>query len=271
MLCRKGKFGPIRVAQRNGVQMLLLNEQVQGAAFMEPGADIVDETLKGPGPIASSPYTYGWLLGGIEYPFGSGLMVGLGSGIGAVQLLYNFPDMDLTVVEIDPVMAEVALRSFPLLDYYINLGRLHIVLADASDYCSRLNDTFDIGFVDAYDGGSSFALLTEFLPAMQKHCKDFIINSIDGPLGENLYKLMQMFKHQPLKYAMRASIPEMANQMMPKANFVLTTIDLHWPSVDMFLPFADRTEPAADYGRLCWNMLTSNPLPLVLDATPASV
>lgn len=273
MLARRGMFGPIQIVQRHGVQALTLNGQTQGSSFLEPNSHIVDVTLpEGPGPISGSAYTYGWLLGGIEHPYGSALMIGLGSGAGAVQLLYNFPDMDLTIVEIDPVMAEVALRNYPLLDFYLNRGRLHIVIADATAYCSQLTETFNVGFVDAYDGTASFALLTPYLMEMRKHCRDIVLNVIDGVDGRYINRLIEQFSTdgEPLRYIMRATTPEYASYMMPKANFILTTIDISWPDVDAFEPFADRTEKSANYARQCWSLLVSNPVPVpTLEPTAA--
>lgn len=252
-------FGPLQVVKRDDVQALLLNGQVQGSAFLEPSAKVVDQSLSGPGPVASSPYTYGWLLAGVHQPYGSVLMIGLGSGIGAVQLLYNFPQLDVTVVEIDPVMAEVALRNFPLLDYYLDQGRLNIVLADANEYL-KTSDHFQVGMADGYDGGPSFKLIDSYMPKLCQHCDDVIINAIDSPVAQHLSSLVGMCKTagRPLRYAMRATPPEFATQQMPKANYVLTSLDLSFPDIDAFTPFANLTGNAADYGRLCWDMMVTS-------------
>lgn len=258
---RQGMFGPLQVVRRDDVQALLLNGQVQGSAFLEPSAKIVDQSLDGPGPVASSPYTYGWLLAGVHQPYGSAVMIGLGSGIGAVQLLYNFPQLDVTVVEIDPIMAEVALRNFPLLDYYLDQGRLNIVIADANEYL-KTADHFQVGMADGYDGGSSFKLIDSYIPKLCERCDDVIINAIDSPTAQHLTALVGVCaaSGRPITYAMKAIAPEAADCRMPKANYVLTSLDLALPDVDAFIPFANLQDDAAEYGRLCWNMMISGML-----------
>lgn len=261
MQVRRGMFGPIQIVRRDDIQALLLNGQVQGSAFLEPSAKTVDPSLDGPGPVSGSPYTYGWLLAGIQQPYGSGLMIGLGSGIGAVQLLYNFPQLDLTVVEIDPVMAEVALRNFPLLDHYLNLGRLNIVIADAEQYLTTA-DHFQIGLADAYDGGASFQLVTGYLAKLCQKCDDVIINVIDSPIAQHLAAVAAVCEEQghPIQYVMRATPPEVAVNAMPKANYILTSQALSLQDVDAFIPFANLTDAAAEYGRACWNSMVSGAL-----------
>jgi hypothetical protein len=260
MHVRKGMFGPIHVVKRDEVQALLLNSQVQGSAFLEPSAKIVDPRLDGPGPVASSPYTYGWLLAGVEQPYGSGVMIGLGSGVGAIQLLYNFPQFDLTVVEIDPVMAEVALRNFPLLEHYLDQGRLNIVIADANEYL-RTADHFQIGFADGYDGGASFQLVTSYLSKLCVKCDDVIINVIDDPLARHMAAVAEVCAEggHPIQYAMKAVPPEVT-QALPKANYILTSQALTLRNVDAFIPFANLTDPAAEYGRACWNSMIGSSL-----------
>lgn len=259
MHVRQGMFGPLQVVRRDTVQALLLNGQIQGSAFLEPSASIVDPALSGPGPVASSPYTYGWLLAGVHQPYGSALMVGLGSGIGAVQLLYNFPQLDITVVEIDPVMAEMALRNFPLLDHYLDQGRLNIVIADANEYL-KTADHFQIGLADGYDGGASFKLIDSYLPKLCERCDDVIINAIDSPVAQHLSDIVSLCKEagRPIRYASKAVPPELEGREMPKANYLLTSLDLSFQDVDAFVPFANLTDDAADYGRLCWDFITAH-------------
>lgn len=262
MQLRKGKFGTIQVVQRNGSQALLLNGQTQGSVFLDPPASVVDPSLTGAGPVSTCAYPYGWLLGGIANPFASALMIGLGSGAGAVQFLFNFPDADLTVVEIDPVMAEVALRAFPLLDYYINQGRLNIVLADAKTYCLAAPEKFDVGFADGYDGSTSFALITDYLPALQKCCNDVVLNVIDSAAAKHIAAIIDLFKANgpPIRYAMRATHPGLAHTSLPKANYILTTIDVSWQDADAFLPFASLTGENVDFAKACWSLMIAQPV-----------
>lgn len=257
-MIRQGLFGPIQVLEREGTRALLLNAQVQGACFLSPSAKDVGVEADGPGPIASSPYVAGWLLAGVHQPYGSGLMVGLGSGAGAVHLLHNFPHIDLTVVEIDPVMAEVALRSFPMLEHYLNTGRLDIVLADANEYLKR-NDRFDFGFADAYDGGESFELISGYLSRLCQVCNDVFINAIDSPDLSHIHKLVQTCHAagNPLVCMMKAVAPDHQHLSLPKANYILTSAELDPFAVDSFTPFANVVHPSAEYAQACWNLMIS--------------
>jgi hypothetical protein len=260
-MIRQGKFGPIQVVQTDEVQQVRLNGQVQGSVFLSPTARSVGIDVDGPGPVSASAYSYGWLIAGVHRPYGSGVMVGLGSGVGVVQLLYNFPHIDLTVIEIDPVMVEVALRSLPLLDHYMNEGRLNIIIADAAEALDT-SDRYTFGCADAYDGGASFQLLTGYLTKLCQVCDDVYINAIDSPLGRHISAISATCfdAGNPLLYGMRAVAPEVAHVTAPKANYVLTSADVQLPDLDAFIPFAALTQPAADYGRLCWNLMISDVL-----------
>jgi precorrin-6B methylase 2 len=228
--------------------------------FLEPDASTLSPEMSGP-IVPSSPYVYGWLLAGVDQPYGSGLMIGLGSGAGVIALLSNFVNFDLTVVEVDPVMVEVALRNFPLLDYYLNQGRLNIVIADANEYL-KTSDHFQVGFADAYDGGGSFKLIDSYIPALCQKCDAVILNVIDSPVAQHLAAVAAVCEENghPIQMVMRASAPETIGREMPKANYIMTSQALSLQDIDAFIPFANLTEPAAEYGRTCWNMMISSAL-----------
>jgi hypothetical protein len=177
-----GMFGPLWVLDYDGTRLLTIKNQVQGSCYLAPAGP---EGLV-PGPVAASPYMTGWLLAGAQNPHGSGLMIGLGSGCGAVAMLNSCPGLDLTVVEIDPAIIAAALTGFPLLDYYQNQGRLHIVTSDATAYAQEAiarGDQYDLALLDAYQGSNDLHVPDELLYAVSQCCTHLWLNSIDVPGG----------------------------------------------------------------------------------------
>jgi hypothetical protein len=146
-----GAFGPLRVIEDQDLRALYIGEQCQGAVFRH-----ADDDGPRPGPLAHSPFTTGWLVAGSRHPEGRGLMLGLGSGAGAVTLLHNFPRMRLRVVEIDAALIEVALAWFPRLARLRRQGRLELVQADAREVVRRPvgggEPEYDFALLDVFTG-----------------------------------------------------------------------------------------------------------------------
>lgn len=163
LAAKRGKFGPIKAIVTPRSYEVLINDQVQGAAALRPDATIVDPYLSGPGPIPISRYVLGWHMIvwsvlGDKYKHGTVFMVGLGSGIGPVSLLYEFPELQLTVVDIDPNIIEIVRQTYPLVEYYENEGRLVVICSDYKDYvayASQRDMMFDIAMYDAYTGAAN--------------------------------------------------------------------------------------------------------------------
>ena len=82
------------------------------------------------------------------------LMFGLGGGTIAHLLNQYLPEMQLTAVEIDQVMIDVAQKYFEL----DSIKNLTVIVADALRVCAEpesynlLKDTFDVVIVDIYCG-----------------------------------------------------------------------------------------------------------------------
>ncbi len=246
---RQGMFGPIEVADVSfsGAGMarcVALNGQVQGGALLEPPAVDVDPRLPAdaPGPCAESPYTLGWLLAGLEKSNGSGLMVGLGSGAGAVQLIHNFPQIDLTVVEIDPVMVQVALDTYPLIEFYMDRGRLQIEIGDARDYLAGRYEVWDYGFADGYTGDPD--LVTDYLPLLCDRADRIFLNVIDrwaGPMMTHVARTLRS-KNKPIRQIFRALPPSALLSPVPpplrvKSNYVVTSENVDLAQAYEFQPY----------------------------------
>lgn len=243
-----GLFGPIEVRDQQGMRSLLLNGQIQGSAYLDPGADILIPGVDGPGPVCASRYMLAWLMAACDYPDGSGVMVGLGSGAGPISLLYN-GNADLTVVEIDPEMVEAAEKAFPLLEFYQNQGRLRIVVADAGDYLSNCVHQFDFGCADGYTGDNQ--IVDHYMPDLIDRSNTLYINCIDYMGGPSLEQQMNLL-HQLGKPA--TEVVALGNSPNDPQNIVVTT-QKDLSKRNAFRPFSDLTDRAAGTWQRDWTSL----------------
>lgn len=240
-LTRTGMFGPIQIRDTPVSRQLLLNGQVQGASYLDPSAAAVDNDLSqlDPGPVSESSYALGWLIAGAMNPTGTGLMIGLGSGAGAVQLLYNFPALDLTVVEIDPVMVQVALEAFPLLDWYLDRGQLNIVIEDAGDYLRDKHDVWDFMCLDAYTGSQE--LHCPYLDLAVKRADHLYLNVIDRDQGPVMLDIVnKLWKaDKPVTQVLKCSPFGYFIPHASRSNWIATTQELDWSELVEFEPNAE--------------------------------
>lgn len=239
----QGMFGPVWVADRDGQRQLMIGNQVQGSAKLDKDGE--------PGPIAVSNYLSGWLLAGAQNPDSSGLMVGLGSGAGVVALLHNFPDMDITCVEIDPAVIRLATKHFPLVAKYQDDGRLRIIEDDASKYLATAldrDDEWDVGYADAYQGANTVHLPEALLLSLAGTCEHLWFNLIDKPDGDLVEKLQKILTEvgSPLSSWFDANNGYDANQTR---NLILTTQPMDPESADAFEPYEDLDGDEVDQAR----------------------
>ena len=79
---------------------------------------------------------------------GSLLEIGLGGGTTSWYLHQTYPDLDISIVELDPDVIELAQKYF-----FITPGeRLEIVARDGRIFLVRSEDTYDMILIDAYRG-----------------------------------------------------------------------------------------------------------------------
>lgn len=74
------------------------------------------------------------------------LVLGLGGGALPSRIVRDYPEVDVDVVEIDPVVVETAARFFSLPDD----PRLRVFVEDARRYVSGTSERYDIVVVDCY-------------------------------------------------------------------------------------------------------------------------
>ena len=129
----EGQFGEIRVIQTSTTRLLVVNQEVEGSFWLSDGQ---------PSNVPAGDYAAGLLLAAVHFQADqrpvSGLVLGLGAGAGVIALLCNFARLKLTVIEIDQQVITIACQYFPLLNHFIQSGRLTIICQDA------------VAFVDKY-------------------------------------------------------------------------------------------------------------------------
>lgn len=209
-------------------RQLLISGQVQGASFLKPDASVVCAGLEGPGPVPACRYMLGWILAGLHNPEGSGLMIGLGSGAGAIGLLYEFPDIDLTVIDISADVVKTAVAAFPLLQFYMDTGRLDIRVEDATKL--SVTDKWDFGCCDAYTGADK--LVSAVVEPCRAATSQFWCNTIAT------LEPARTVIEEPTAVLGASGVPaEFAEDVL--ANWIVTDADIDWKLVDNFTPFAD--------------------------------
>ena len=174
-----GMFGEIAITELEIVRSLSINGQTQGGLLLHP------ETLE-PTPLPSSFYTIAWLIAGAHYPNGKGLMLGLGSGMGAVSLLTSYPGLTLTVIEADPAIIELSRKWFPHVSEFEQMGRLTIHQADAKEWVANNSQKRDFLMLDIYSGQRNmpdWSYSTDFIKGLTSISPQIWINLI-GRTGE---------------------------------------------------------------------------------------
>lgn len=141
-----GLFGSICVAKSffPSTYGMKINDEIEGQVFADHEGN--------PGVISASRYLYAFIIPAWHFPASHGVMLGLGAGIGAVMLLSLFPDLHLTVVEIDAEIIRLTRAHFPFVSFYEKQNRLTIIHADASDYVNTTQEKFSFVLVDIFSG-----------------------------------------------------------------------------------------------------------------------
>ena len=121
------------------------------------------------------------------------LFIGLGGGSAQKRLWRDFPELDLEVVELDPVVRDVAYRYFEL----PRSPRLRVSVEDGRRFLQRNDQRWDAIVIDAYFSDSiPFHLTTlEFLDVVRDRLvpggvvASNLIGSLTGD-GSNLFRSM---------------------------------------------------------------------------------
>ncbi|MBD2125163.1 protein arginine N-methyltransferase [Microcoleus sp. ZQ-A2] len=239
----EGMFGKVTVFDTPEIRALCINEQMQGAFDKQPAANEYEPHCRpGPGPLSSLYYTAGFLLVGCHMPRASGLVIGLGCGSGLIMGLACFPEMRLTVVEIDPTVIRLCLTFFPLVQHYINAGRLQIIESDGAAFLQSNEQRFDFINFDVYTGEGEFPTklrTVEFIKRIKASASLLFINIIGSLSEPYLHRVLATFDAagQPI-HTLYHCLPLEGNETNPM-NWLAFTQALTVP--DDFIPFADLT------------------------------
>jgi len=132
---RDSMYSHIRVEDARGTRTLLFNAGIESTmSLADPLAGALEYTEMFHAALAFKP--------GIARV----LVVGLGGGSTPKAFLARYPDIAVDVVEIDPLVIEVARNYF----YLPDSPRLHIIRSDGRQYLARSKGIYDAIFVDAY-------------------------------------------------------------------------------------------------------------------------
>jgi len=120
------------------------------------------------------------------------LIVGGGGGVVPTLLRRDYPNLDIDIVEIDPVVVRLAQRYFA---FRPNEGRTRTTIMDGRVYIRDCQKKYDIIILDAFTGGRPpFHMLTqEFFRLVRERLSDHgvvhlnIISALDGENGR-LYR-----------------------------------------------------------------------------------
>lgn len=215
-------FGKITIGETLDPHMrwMKINNEIEGQVFFSPDASIFSCPYSGPGAVAASPYLYAFVIPAWQFRDKQGLILGLGAGAGVTLLLALFPELSLTVVEIDPQVISLTRKYFPLIRFYEEQGRLHIVQADAAVYLCECQDVFSFVLLDLFSGDESNASNLALIHQATKIAPYFMANFI-------MTKKMQSNINFPNSFWLLAAPAFSAEN----ANWMLTNIDTLSPEI----------------------------------------
>ena len=126
------------------------------------------------------------------------LIVGGGGGVVPTLLARDYPNVDIDVAEIDPVVVRLAQRYF---GFRPNEGRTHTTITDGRVYIRDCTKKYDIIILDAFTGGRPpFHMLTrEFFGLVRDRLSDHgvvhlnVISALDGENGRLYRSVLRTF------------------------------------------------------------------------------
>lgn len=218
-----GLFGSICVGKTffPSRYWMKIKDEIEGQVFADENGN--------PSAIAVSRYLYGFIIPAWHFPKSHSLMLGLGAGIGAVMLLTLFPELSLTVVEIDPEVIRLTRTHFPLVSLYEKQQRLTMVQANAHDYICQTSQKFAFALVDIFTGDEDSQHNLILLKNLKTIAPYFMANIITAEStrpsvpDDNLW------------------IPTSPEASMQRSNWMLTNMRQFLPEIGGFELFADAT------------------------------
>lgn len=258
---RQGQFGEIRVVDWPRWRKLIGAGAAYGSSYLEPSAtELYPQARPGPGPVMQLDCQVAWLMAGVQHPAGHGLMLGLGSGSGAVGLLHCFPRLHLEVVEIDSTMISIARAHFPLVPFFEKKERLRIAISDAEQYLRANRTKYDFILVDLFTGPKMPSLVVSrpFLNFVIAASSDVWFNTIESLDRALLHRLLDTLDQigQSARYLFS---PVPLNAWVPMLrNWIITTANVDFAQLHGFTPFEDLAGEAPSTTREIFRRLIAN-------------
>jgi hypothetical protein len=190
---QQGQFGKIKIIDKASKRLLMINKEIEGSVFHEPGSLSFGAKMSGPGAISASSYTYSFIVPAWHAPEGRGLIYGLGAAAGVVMLLALFPKLCLDVVEIDETLIAMTRRYFPLVALYEKQGRLTITCADAMHY--EVSESYNFIITDIYQGDECFNLNLSLLVGLCKSHENVWSNLISRHSQSHLNRVQEQIQN----------------------------------------------------------------------------
>ncbi|MGE5689597.1 MAG: fused MFS/spermidine synthase [Pseudomonadota bacterium] len=168
------------------------------------------------------------------------LFVGLGGGSAPKRFWRDFPRLDLRVVELDPVVVDVARTYFALPDD----PRLRVEVEDGRRYLTRTDGRYDVIVLDAYFSDSiPFHLTTrEFVELVHRHLAPGgvvlanVIGSVEGPGSKLLRSFVRTYRTAFPTVAVHPVIePRDGRSLTELRNIILVATDGALPSESFLL------------------------------------
>lgn len=239
---RPGRFGRVEIWESRTARFLSIAGQIQGGSLLLPPASAVfADCPPGPGPIPASSHSLVWTLPAQLTQRGRGLMLGLGAGDGVVAALCSAQGITLDVIEIDPAVVELTLEHFPLVKKLGELGRLRVIVGDASEFLRVTPESYDFVILDINEGANrspSHFLAREFLGAIRARSAQVWVNHIGAPDNPSTRGVESALAEAGLPVrSVLSLLPETLNT-------ILTTHELRAPATG-WRPLAALPESAA--------------------------
>lgn len=260
-----GMFGELVVSDSEGARTLWCGELCHGSAFLEP-ALVVGTGLLSPGPVPEADYLIGWLAPACLHPQGTILMAGMGPGVGVASLLYNFPELSVVAVEIDPEVIAMGRSHFPLLNHYLAQGRLTIVNADFRRFLvDHPGQRWSSIFMDAYQTGTSLYCPGKMLETLRTHSDSLWLNILDCIGGPRMRSVIRQLAAAgwPLGSALPVThIDRERDFEFQSGNILLGSDRLDRDDVRAFSPFAALDHARAATARRIYAKMMEEAKPL---------
>jgi spermidine synthase len=143
------------------------------------------QTLEVKGSLLTGEYFDLFLLGPHLQGGRKILVLGVAGGVALKQIAAVFPDAEITGVDLDPAVLDVARNYFDLKDQ----PRIRLVAEDARWFLARTTERYDVIAVDLYVTGTIpfFTATTEFFTLARERLADngmLLINVLSRRRGE---------------------------------------------------------------------------------------